>query len=410
MASLPHQSSVIQKLLTPYEVLSNPEEDFTQETDVEADQTVTRTKWHHEPTLSGTTRPCYYMLRGLGIWQPDDCSVFFKVYNCFGYLILIAVLIAIMALSYVHNRSFECTELLNNIMTVITVSCPFIFTKYYFYFGNYEALVRNITQLPGVSALARKLSIAYSCFSMVLWCLSVVFFYVHWRPFFNSFFEHALYGVTAFFAMGYWTSWLSIYGFVCHLHKAQIVNFKSGMVAEFKKTHSVMAERKSLANLTNKLNDLLSCLGQTQKDFSQIISIAVGYHIVDMVIFSIAYWTDSFGKTYPMWQYAGTLAYDVMSIFIKLYPASVVCLHLHKTMVAVGAQCRPRFPQADIPKDRFGFYTYIYLREQDAGFRILGVKITLRLTVGLFVTMLTVAAAFLKLTLALRSGQRPLLP
>ena len=81
---------------------------------------------------------------------------------------------------------------------------------------------------------------------------------------------------------------------------------------------------------------------------------------------------------------------------------------LHNIVFYAGEQCHPnpylfKLPKeklsADLfhlPKQRFAFYRYVFLREENLGLHVLGVKITSGLTVGFVMTLITSGLTFLK--------------
>lgn len=53
-------------------------------------------------------RPCYYMLRFLGVWQPRNCHWIFDVYSMLSYFILVASMFLILgrALNFLPFNAF----------------------------------------------------------------------------------------------------------------------------------------------------------------------------------------------------------------------------------------------------------------------------------------------------------------
>ena len=353
--------------------------------------------------FSDAPRPCYYMLRLLGMWQPKNSGFFMRTYNYFTWVLWLVFVVAIFMLSYIHDK-FSAGEVLNSIGSILDFCCPLLFLRYYFYYGNFEQLLSHVYPQSNEERWkeTKTFRYVYSCISLTMWVAMTIFFVFHWLPFFSKTWQCIVYTVLLAFTMGWWATWLSLYGYVCHVHRNQIFIYKSYMEKKLSSSPQQVddeLERKHAGHLLLEFNELQLWLDQTQKHFSNIISFAVAYHILDIFVFTYAYWHGSFGEHYPIWQYAGTITYDTLSILIKLYPAALVSQALHNTVISAGDHCYPDdFPDV-IPYHRFNFFQHLFLREQDMGFRILGVKITLKLTVAIFVTVATATLTFIRLTL-----------
>jgi len=130
-------------------------------------------------------RPCYYLLRFLGIWQPKDCCFIWKLYLYFTWLILFGSITFIFSLTWIHSHTFPLYEVLNSIGTVVDFCCPFLFFKYYFWTGNYERLMGHVYEnidAEGTKKL-RLYRYVYTVISLLVWSLMVAFFTQHWLPF-----------------------------------------------------------------------------------------------------------------------------------------------------------------------------------------------------------------------------------
>ena len=305
------------------------------------------------------------------------------------------------ALEYVlHGKfgSWKAGSIVNSCFTLMNLTLPFIFIKYYFRYGSYDALVLSVLQSSFEHrSEVRKLSRAYSLLSMVAWMLSSLFFYMHWLPFFKEVWHYAVYGLTVFYTTGWWAMWLSIYGFVCHMHKLQAQIFIEKMQELFQNSNrGPKDERERVGKLLGMYNELNRWIERTQSEFGIIISFAMAYHTIDAIVFSVAYWDQDFGVDYPLLQYIGGMAFDLASIAMKLYPAAIVSAALHLITRRAGNECYPHYFYVYMPMERFQFYQHLSIREQTVGLRILGVKITVRIAVGIFVTIITGLGTFLR--------------
>eukprot|EP00795_Rhopilema_esculentum_P016399 gene16399-7804_t len=350
-------------------------------------------------------RPCFYMLRVLGVWQPKNCLWPFHFYSALTYLILLGSMLSILGFEYVlHGKSekWRVGSIANSCFTLMNLTLPFAFIKYYFRFGSYDALISSVMQSSFEHRVKiRFLSRMYSAFSLGMWILAAVFFYIHWLPFFNRTWHHIVYGFTVIYTTGWWSSWLSIYGFVCHIHALQAQIFVERMQEVFQNSNRSRAdERRRVGLLLGVYNELSRWIERTQREFGKIISFAMAYHTIDAIVFSIAYWDRDFGTNYSILQYVGGIAFDLASIAIKLYPAAVVSAAVHYITRRSGNECYPHHTLIDMPLERFQLYEHLSIRENMIGLRILGVKVTVRIAVGIFVTTVTGLATFLRFVIA----------
>ncbi|XP_047130445.1 uncharacterized protein LOC124810153 isoform X1 [Hydra vulgaris] len=354
-------------------------------------------------TQRDAPRPCYYFFRLLGMWQPKNAFIIFKVYNWIMFTLVFINAFFIFMLSYLHSSSFKFAEVFNSIGSILDFCCPFLFVKYYFRYGNFERIIKHIYEQSTEEDLKklRKMRYIYTFLSFIMWATMSLYFIKHWERFFKN--QILSYELTAVIyiqvivvTMGWWASWLSLYGYVCHIHVHQIKLYDKHMKDTFSKANNTNDE--CIGHLLFEFNELHHWLELTQKDFSKIISFAVAYHIMDIFVFSYAYWTDSFGKNYPIYNFVGTIFFDTISIAIKLYPAALVCKAVHEIVISVGIECLSNCT-SHIPNERFSFYRHLFFIEQDMGFLILGVKITMRLTVGIFVSLATASITFIKFLL-----------
>ncbi|XP_068678666.1 uncharacterized protein [Montipora foliosa] len=316
---------------------------------------------HRGPRSPHAIRPCYYILQILGMWKPSDGKFEFawRVYRIFIFIVWFACLTAIMCLDFVHY-GFDTTkihfrEIMNSFCTCLVFLCPFIFSVYYLSRGQFVELVFSV---QGVSQVWHKklsrVAKGYTFMSLCLW--------------------------------GWWATWLSIYGFVCHVHSLQI--------------DTVVEEMKSMECTSRyilyKHSIILSNLERTQKDFGVIISLALAYHAFDMIIFSFAYFNSAFGQDYPLWQFMGTVIYDLISIIVKLYPPAVVAAASHRIVVQACKRCQARITptSTDLPSEDMQVFQYMSWCEKDMGLKILGIPITVELAMKIFMTIITVVVSF----------------
>lgn len=345
----------------------------------------------HGPHSPEAVRPCYYILQILGVWKPHDGKFEFiwRVYHRIVYVLWLECLVAIMCLDFVHygfqKDKIHVREIMNSACTCLVFLCPYVFTVYYFNQGQFVQLVFSVQCIS--DDWHRKLSRIsrwYTLMSVCLWVTCAAFFMVHWFPFFSKSWHYAVYIPVILYIAGWWGTWLSIYGFVCHVHSLHIDTVVDEMKSrECRSTYIVQ-----------KHSQLLTSLERTQKDFSLIISLALAYHALDLIIFSFAYFNSDFGSDYPIWQYIGTVIYDLISIIVKLYPPAIVAAASHRIVVQAAKRCHMTTTSTHLPLEDMQLYQCIAWSEKDMGLKILGIRITVELAMKIFMTIITAAVSF----------------
>ena len=310
------------------------------------------------PRSPNAIRPCFYILQILGMWKPKNGKFEFlwQVYRVFVYIVWSGCLASIMCLDFVHygfnTKRIHFREVTNSACTCIDFLCPFVFTLYYFNRGQFVELVFKVQNVShGWKQKLRRIS----------------------------------YIPAVVYITGWWATWLSIYGFICHVHSLQINTVKEKIR---------MRERRPISILREHF-ELQQSIEKTQKDFNVIISMAVAYHILDLLVFSFAYFNSAFGSDYPIWQYVGTVLFDLLSIIFKLYPPALVAAASHRIVVEASKGCRRSLHSADLPTEDIQLFQYMALCEPDMGLKILGIRITVELTVKILMTIVTVGVSFI---------------
>ena len=345
------------------------------------------------PHSTEVVRPCYYILQILGMWKPGNGKFEFiwRVYRVFVFILWLGCLAAVMCLDFVHHgfhkEKIRLGAIMNSVPTCLNLLCPFIFTVYYFNRGQFVELVFRVQNVSDewrckLSRIARW----YTFMSVCLWGLGAAFFMVHWFPFFSKLWHYVVYILAVVYSTGWWSTWLSIYGFVCHVHSLQVDTIVDDMKSRDCRAVTIMRKHSQLQN----------SLERTQKDFNIIISFALAYHAADIIIFSFAYFNSSFGNRYEIWQYVGGVLFDLMSIVVKLYPPAVVAAAVHRIVVQAAKRYQLQVtPQStDLPLEDMQLFQYIAWCESDMGLKILGIRITVELAMKIFMTIVTAAISF----------------
>ena len=343
-------------------------------------------------------RPSYYTLQILGLWQPKNSNMVLNIYHHVLVPVLwIFCVVGIFGRCFLDYQKFRWGRLLNATASVLALCAPYLLAHIYFQFGSYNRVLSHLlmSEDRGMFYAIKKLSRMYSLVSIVLWGLSLVFYICHFRSSFLNLFYTSCYVVILVFCTGWWATWLAFYGFMCSIHKKKIQGFAYTMKERYGySSRCVEAEEKCIQSLIEDFTHIKNSIAKTQKDFEKIVSFVVTCVILDAILYSVAYWKHEY-REFPMWQYIAGIAVDFVSIMFKLYPAAIVNQTIHTIVQVSGEHCYPDIETGETPKQRFIFYQFLFLREQDLGMYILGVRITSKLTVGVFVTIATVALTFL---------------
>ena len=133
-------------------------------------------------------RPSYYILRLLGLWTPATSGCLWKFYHYFVVLVLwLGTITANIMLCY-RDSKFHWEMFLNSLTTSVTLGCPYWFCWIYLRKGNYDGLLKYLTNTNKATHDKVKLySKIYPFLSLFLWILGGVFFYFHWIPLFRGF-------------------------------------------------------------------------------------------------------------------------------------------------------------------------------------------------------------------------------
>ena len=338
-------------------------------------------------------RPCYYILPVLGMWNTENTrfNINWRIYRAFIYFVWLAVLVAVMCLDFVHygfnSKSVHVRAVMNSVCTSVDFLCPFVFTLYYFNHGQFVDVVSSVQNVSDEwYEKLRKMSRWYTLLSLILWALCAAFFMVHWYPFFSKPWHYGVYIPVIIVMSGWWAAWLTIYGYVCHVHSLQIDIVSAKVASRQQNSTAIFLEHIQLQNSLEK----------TQKDFSVIISLAIIYHSVDLIVFSFAYFNSAFGNDYPLWQYVGTVLFDLLSLIFKLYPPALVAAAVHRLVLQGAKRCHTFVTptSTELPLQEMQLFQYMASCEADMGLKILGIRITLELALQLLMAIVTIAVSF----------------
>lgn len=344
---------------------------------------------------SKVVRPCYYGLRILALWQPENAYCFMKAYNKFGYIVFLfsaACLCYFLMKKQQKSWSLEVTIL----STLLLYGVHFLYHKWYQRYGKYDQLLRSII---GDNAekyqYCQRLSKCYSLVAFFLWLVGLatqILFFLNIMQ--ESIWEYSLYLVIILYVVGWWTSWLTIYSFICHIHLME--------VKEFERNLALVASRSEISfeDLLSRFKELKNKLSKSQESFHVVISVAVFLHLVDISVYTISYFKGDYKNTsgvfkYPTICFIFSVFFDIVSIFIKLLLAAKVSSALHDLTLCVGDLCA-NTEKSFFDERLFLLHQLMHISEQDMGYKILGVKITVPLTVSLFIGFISVVATLFK--------------
>lgn len=338
-------------------------------------------------------RPCFFLLQLLGMWKPEEdrSQVIWKMYRSFVYLVWLTGLVGIMALDFVHygfrDRLIHWGAIMNSVPTCLNLLCPLLFARYYFRRGQFLGLVSSV---QGISEnhhrKLQKIAHVYTMVSVTLWILGATFFIFHWTPFFSVRWHYIVYIPVILYSTGWWAVWLSIYGFVCHVHTLQIQDVMGSVSSKDCSSTIALLKHQRLQN----------SIDRTQKDFNVIISFALAYHTVDVIIFSFAYFDVAFGSHYKLWQYVGGISFVLTSILLKLCPPALVSATIHRMVVQAAKRCQMNVTplSLNLPLEDMALFQYMASLESQMGLKILGICITVELVGQILMTVLTAVVSF----------------
>lgn len=343
---------------------------------------------------SKVVRPCYYGLRILALWQPENAHCFMKAYNKFGYIVFLfsaACLCYFLTKNQQKSWSLEVTIL----STLLLYGVHFIYHKWYQLYGKYDQLLRSIIRNKAEKyQYCRRLSKWYSLVAFLLWLVGLttqILFFLNIMQ--ESIWEYLLYLVIILYVVGWWTSWLTIYSFICHVHLME--------VTEFERNLALIGARSEMPfeDLLSGFKELKDKLSKSQ-NFRVLISVAVFLHLADISVCTVSYFQGDYKNTsgvfkYPTICFIFSVFFDAVSIFIKLLPAAKISSALHDLTLRAGDLCM-NTEKGLFDKRLFLLHQLIHISEQDMGYKILGVKITVRLTVSLLIGFISVLTTLFK--------------
>ena len=90
------------------------------------------------------------------------------------------------------------------------------------------------------------------------------------------------------------------------------------------------------------------------------------------------------------------MAFHSICVFIKLFPAALVSSRLRALLVSSSSRSCFLMTDGNVDEKMFQLQQHIFVSEQEMGYRILGVKITMKLSASLLTSFLTFLAAVIR--------------
>ena len=172
-------------------------------------------------------------------------------------------------------------------------------------------------------------------------------------------------------------------------------------VTEFERNLALIGARSEMPfeDLLSGFKELKDKLSKSQ-NFRVLISVAVFLHLADISVCTVSYFQGDYKNTsgvfkYPTICFIFSVFFDAVSIFIKLLPAAKISSALHDLTLHAGDLCM-NTEKGLFDKRLFLLHQLIHISEQDMGYKILGVKITVRLTVSLLIGFISVLTTLFK--------------
>ena len=84
----------------------------------------------------------------------------------------------------------------------------------------------------------------------------------------------------------------------------------------------------------------------------------------------------------------------MLSILIKVFPAGKVAQAARQVTWEIEMQCTPDAENYEVPEERLEYFHFATICDQDLGFRILGIRITINIALSIIVTVVTATFSF----------------
>lgn len=339
-------------------------------------------------------RPCYYLLQFFGLWRPSGNNsrvkeIMYKIHHIITLLVWVTSLVTVLSEDFIRygfkQKRIHVSDLLNSVTTDLNLLCPFVFTQIYLQRGQFTDLVLSVQNLsPQYKARLHKKARIYTWISVVLWFLSAGFFFFQWKPLFTATYRYVVYIIVIVYTSGWWAVWLGVYAYVCDVHRLQI----DALI------DCIRSKESSPAKVLYNQQQVRNSIDRTEQDFNFIISFAVSYHALDILIFSFAYFDHAFGKNYEIWQYVWGVFQDFISILIKLLSPALLSATVHRSINEAAKRCDVTSITEIMPQEDLQLFQYMVSCEPDMGLKILGIRITVELVGTILMTSVTVVVSF----------------
>ena len=358
-------------------------------------------------------RPCYYIHQILGFWHPRPksfCQVLHELFGiCLFVVSSVAVLLSLLR-DIENSKKVSALRIVQAVSYLIVYTLPFAFTKFYFKRRNFDDLVYTVCEKSEkASKNIRYSSLKFTVVSVVLWILVAMNTACDWKQLKPSDATVTLYVMNAIYFSATWACWISLFGFVCSVHRIQAEEFVDDMKEIYRNSDgSEEEEKRCIAELITLFHTMQKSWKRTGKDFGLIISLSVASHVFDIIIFTCCFWGHEIQQQYSLYFFA--LFFDFASVILIVYPAGKVVQAAHSITKIVGKHCRPipnvfmpeagrdaRAPRAvdtTTSEYRIRFLRFLSVCEESMGFKIVGIRISLNVALVIVVTIVMATVSF----------------
>jgi len=346
------------------------------------------------------TRPCHNVLRIFAIWQPRNANRPMKLYNVFGYLLNLALMGSVVYLLIVSpdGESGEnfWSKWGNSVTTWCTLGFPFFYIKYFYHKVNYDlTMARMKDQNIELFIKCMKVAKLYYLAWFFIFLVASTQILLAMTSIYNH--EIDLPVIVLYLAFVYgtgcWSCWLVTYCFECHVNYLEIRYFQTTLLRLVEEDNS---NKINLDRCLATFRILKRKLDMSRDNLHILLSVAITLRLVDMMIYSIAFFSNNFPTSHTIWIYLFTISVTSLAIFIKLFPAALISSELSTLVEAVGDLCLPK-PDKKADRDAIVLHQYLNTCTQSMGYRILSVRITMQLATTILISFTSLLLTFIKL-------------
>ena len=129
----------------------------------------------------------------------------------------------------------------------------------------------------------RRSSSTFTVISVFLWVVIAMSTSFYWPQVQPLYVTSTLFTLSTIYFSAAWACWISLFGFVCSVHRIQAEEYVDDMRDIYKKSlGSEKDEKRCIAELITSFQKMQESWKNTGQDFSLIISFSVASHVFDI--------------------------------------------------------------------------------------------------------------------------------